>query len=125
MLNQTNLNVSVNTADVLNQALGLASGLVGSQLVNGTIIRIPIDAIIDRIVQDQVIPTSVNFTYTVVEGIDQPLGKFPNTLGNVALVDCNSVGLKFRTQMEEVISNIRKTNSQVFRLLDQIAPNIE
>ena len=56
------------------------------------LIEIPVDPIIDLLVNSIVIPNNISFTYQVVEGFDQPLGKFPNTLGNVALIDCHSVG---------------------------------
>ena len=42
--------------------------------------------------------------YEVLEGFDKPHGKFPNTLGNVALIDCSSVAEKLR----EVLNNFAK-----------------
>ena len=59
-------------------------------------IDVRIDPIIDLIVKYAIIPTSLNLTYTVIEGFDEPNGKFPNTLGNVALVDCHSIGNKIK-----------------------------
>lgn len=44
-----------------------------------------------------VIPTSLDVPYTVFEGFDDSNGKFPNTLGNVAIIDCHSVSTKLST----------------------------
>jgi hypothetical protein len=33
-------------------------------------------------------PTAITHNFTVVESFDDSMGKFPSTLGNVALVDC-------------------------------------
>lgn len=63
---------------------------------------VPVDPLIELIVNYTVIPTSFSFNYTVVEGFDQSLGKFPNTLGNVAIVDCHSVGLKVKDQLATI-----------------------
>lgn len=62
-------------------------------------IKIPIDPILDIIVNNNLIPTSFNLSYSVIEGFDSPLGKFANTLGNVALVDCRSLGIRVKTQL--------------------------
>lgn len=59
--------------------------------------------IIDFIVANDAIPTSIGFDYTVVEGIDDPLGKFANTLGNVAIVDCHSVGIKLKEVLISIL----------------------
>ena len=66
-------------------------------------IQVPLDPILDLIVNNNLIPTSFNLSYSVVEGFDQPLGKFANTLGNVAIVDCRSIGIRFKSQLLNVI----------------------
>jgi len=53
--------------------------------------------LVDVVAKNLYIPSSLNFTYTVVEGFDSPNGKFPNTLGSVALVDCHSIGLRLKS----------------------------
>jgi hypothetical protein len=53
--------------------------------------------IVSFIAENNAVPSEVNLTYTVVEGIDLPLGKFANTLGNVAIVDCHSIGIKLKS----------------------------
>jgi hypothetical protein len=47
--------------------------------------------IVDFIVKNDIIPTEIILNYNAVEGFDEPNGKFPNTLGNVALIDCHYV----------------------------------
>jgi len=46
------------------------------------------------------------YNYTVAEGFDKANGKFPNTLGNAALVDCHSLG--------------KKTASNIYKLADDV-----
>jgi hypothetical protein len=36
----------------------------------------------------------------VVEGFDSSNGKFPNNLGNVAVVDCSSFGIRIGENVE-------------------------
>ena len=60
-------------------------------LTNATKINIPMDMIADFIVQNDIIPKEVILNYNALEGFDEPNGKFPNTLGNVALIDCHYV----------------------------------
>ena len=45
------------------------------------------------IVKNHIFTPGIDIPYNVVEGFDDPNGKFPNTLGNVALVDCHYVPL--------------------------------
>jgi len=39
-----------------------------------------------------VIPSQITMNYTVAEGFDKLHGKFADTVGNVAIVDCSSLG---------------------------------
>lgn len=43
----------------------------------------------DYVVSNLQYPTEIIKNMTVIEGFDKPSGKFPNTLGNVALIDCH------------------------------------
>jgi hypothetical protein len=47
--------------------------------------------------------------YTVVEGFDSTNGKFPNNLGNVAVVDCSSLGLRIGENLDWIGDQIEKT----------------
>ena len=60
------------------------------------------------IADNNVIPSALNLTYDVVEGFDAPNGKFANTLGNVAIVDCHSIGLRLRSQVQQVVRGIQR-----------------
>ena len=46
----------------------------------------------------------IKVNYTVLEGFDDPNGKFANTLGNVALIDCNSVIKKLNDSFNLLIN---------------------
>ena len=56
-------------------------------------VDVSIDPILDTIITNQLIPTSFGLNYKVVEGFDSSQGKFANTLGNVVIVDCHSMGV--------------------------------
>lgn len=55
-----------------------------------------IDPFIDLLAQNGLFPTEIKLNYTVIEGFDSTAGKFANTLGNVAIVDCNGIGINLR-----------------------------
>jgi ABC-type antimicrobial peptide transport system permease subunit len=76
-------------------------------------------------VRNNFIPTSFNLSYSVVEGFDQPKGKFANTLGNVAIVDCRSIGIKFKQQLMTIIQDIEERSDAAAMIINQILPNIK
>lgn len=51
--------------------------------------------------------------YNAIEGFDDPNGKFPNTLGNVALIDCHYV-----------LSSIEENIKGMFDRIEEISPFI-
>lgn len=71
-----------------------------------TQLNVRLDPIIDQIIAEGGIPTNISLTYQVVEGFDNPNGKFSNTLGNVALIDCHSVSYKMKGQFEKLVENL-------------------
>jgi hypothetical protein len=50
-----------------------------------------VDPIVKYVADKELIPSEIKLDYNVTEGFDKPNGKFPNTLGNVAIVDCHFV----------------------------------
>ena len=61
----------------------------------------------------------------MIEGFDAPNGKFSNTLGNVALIDCHSVMIQFRTFYNAIIEDLQDTNILLYTALMQGFPEIE
>jgi hypothetical protein len=49
--------------------------------------------------------------YTAVEGYDKANGKFPNNLGNVALVDCSSLGIQIGRNLDGLADKIAAVNN--------------
>jgi len=47
--------------------------------------------IIIQLIEEGVLPSDISLNYTVAEGFDKMHGKFANTMGNVAIVDCSSI----------------------------------
>ena len=80
LLNGTNATLAIKPNDLISTLLGLSNtlltgggeGAAGSSVLlnNGTVLELPIDPIIDAILVNNVIPTSISMTYTVVEGFD-------------------------------------------------------
>ena len=70
------------------------------------------------------IPTSLTITYEVLEGFTDSNGKFPNTLGNVALVDCHSVAGKLKVQWVIILDNIKTENPALWAVIMGQYPDI-
>lgn len=90
----------------LDQLGNIAGFLSSSSFTN---INIPLDPLINTIFNGGGnMPNSVNYNFTVVESFDDGFGKFPSTLGNVALVDCkyfqNSLIQTFNLIFQAIIS---------------------
>ena len=54
-----------------------------------TYITYPVQSFVDFIRENQANFMSIDLNYTVLEGFDKANGKFPNTYGNVAVIDCH------------------------------------
>lgn len=80
---------------------------------------------IEIIADNNAIPNSLSLNYSVVEGFDQPLGKFANTLGNVAIVDCHSVGIKLKSFITNLIAQLQTISPLTRTLINQLLPNID
>ncbi len=50
-------------------------------------------AIIEKLIAEGYIDGEFVANYTAVEGYDKANGKFPDNLGNVAVVDCSSLAI--------------------------------
>ena len=110
--------------------ISLSNSLLNPNFTSNTtlrapLIQVPLDPILDIIVNNNLIPNSFNLSYTVVEGFDQPKGKFANTLGNVAIVDCRSIGLRVKQQLMNIIEEIEARSGAAALLINQVMPNIK
>lgn len=61
------------------------------------------------LVDDKVITPELVFNYTVPEGYDKLNGKFTNSLGNLAIVDCHSLGKMLSYNLYSAAEKMRKT----------------
>jgi hypothetical protein len=110
--------------------ISLSNSLLNPNFTSNTtlrapLIQVPLDPILDIIVNNNLIPNSFNLSYTVVEGFDQPKGKFANTLGNVAIVDCRSIGLRVKQQLMNIIEEREERSGAAALLINQVMPNIK
>lgn len=78
--------------------------------------KIPTKVLVDYIVEKNLIPSEIALNYTAVEGFDEPNGKFPNTLGNVALVDCHYVLPALKETLQNMFDNIEDSNPLILPL---------
>jgi hypothetical protein len=60
-------------------------------------------------IADGTIIPEIVFNYTVPEGYDKLNGKFTNSLGNLAIADCHSLGLMFYYNLHSVASKMNNT----------------
>lgn len=49
-----------------------------------------------------IISDEIVFNYTVAEGFEKTDGKFTNTLGNLAIVDCHSIAKKMAINIYDI-----------------------
>lgn len=65
---------------------------------NATTIKIPIAGVIDALLNiTEFIPDDLSHNFTLVDTFENANGKFGETLGNVALVDCNYFNMLFES----------------------------
>ena len=62
---------------------------------NLTTLRVPIKPTIEALLNITRVPTDIAHNFTIVDTFSVPRGKFGNTLGNVALVDCHYINRLF------------------------------
>ena len=62
--------------------------------------------IIEQLIADGYIDGEFVANYTAVEGYDKPDGKFPNNLGNVAVVDCSSLGIQIGKNLDGLADKV-------------------
>jgi hypothetical protein len=64
---------------------------------NLTSFELPIDNLVESILNTSNLPSSIAHNFTVFDSFDVPDGKFGDTLGNIALIDCNYMNRMFAT----------------------------
>jgi hypothetical protein len=67
-------------------------------------------AIIEQLIAEGYIDGEFVANYTVVEGYDKANGKFPNNLGNVAVVDCSSLAIQIGLNLFGLGDKVLVTN---------------
>jgi len=87
---------------------------------NFTRLDIPIDALIDSILNTENLPSSLAHNFTVFNKFDVPNGKFGNTLGNVALIDCNYMNRLFETTYLNYFETLVQRQPLLFVALNDV-----
>lgn len=64
------------------------------------VIELYIDPLVDILIDSNAIPTNFSWKYEAIEGFDKPNGKFANTMGNVALIDCHYLLDNFKIMLD-------------------------
>ncbi len=86
-------NLSFNASSLFDEPIDLSvNDLI--QLIldtNQTKINVDLNPLVEQLIANFAIPNELSLRYKVSEGFDDPNGKFPNTFGNVALVDCHGI----------------------------------
>ena len=91
--------------------------LLGSILEGGnTTVKVSLDPLFNILAESNVLEDEIVWPYEAVEGFDSPNGKFPNTLGNVALIDCHYVTLNFITMLDRIFDRIESENIMLYML---------
>lgn len=110
-LNQTNItvdtgNFTVNVSSLMNSSINISGSLIKNITDQNAIVEVNLIPLINQLIDYGAIPTNFSVKYQVIEGFDQPNGKFSNSLGNVAIIDCHSVGFAFSTFYQDILDNL-------------------
>lgn len=77
-----------------------ANILQAFESANLTTLKVPIKPTIEALLNITRVPTDIAHNFTVVDTFSVPKGKFGNTLGNVALVDCHYINRLFMSSYQ-------------------------
>mmetsp|Transcript_39601 Transcript_39601/g.38152 ORF Transcript_39601/g.38152 Transcript_39601/m.38152 type:complete len:119 (+) Transcript_39601:271-627(+) len=104
LLPQSSLNyMNMSSFDVETQTVALQE--VAQQLIEQNQTNLQVDILaaqqmLVEILQQTDPPEGITLNYTVMETFDESDGKFSNSLGNVALIDCHYLGQALETYFE-------------------------
>jgi hypothetical protein len=79
------------------------------QIENYTKIELPIDTLLDTLLNLDIVPTSLAHNFTLIDSFDEVHGKVADSLGNVALIDCKYANRLFQTTYNKVLRHLVKT----------------
>ena len=74
-----------------------------------TNIEIPIDTLLDTLLNLDIVPTSLAHNFTLIDSFDDVHGKLADALGTVALIDCKYANRLFQTTYNKVLKHLVKT----------------
>ena len=123
----------VTPAEILKGEITVSLDILSAVLeaLGPTEIDIPIkeamEDIIDRFFNFQGVDVSLalNHNFTVIDGFEDTNGKFGNTLGNVAIVDCRYFQNVFMTSYGQLFRELAKVSQLMGLVLVEIDPQIQ
>lgn len=68
---------------------------------NLTTLRIPLEPALKALLNIDIVPADIAHNFTLVDAFESPKGKFGDTLGNVALVDCHHINRLFESSYQK------------------------
>lgn len=81
---------------------------------------LPVDALIAGVLNTTTIPSAIAANYTVFESFDLPNGKFGDTLGNMALIDCNWVPSLFLNTWQKYFEALTEAQPVYYLALSSV-----
>lgn len=79
----------------------------------------------NRVLNASLLPSSLAHNFTVFEDFDRPNGKFGDTLGNIALLDCKYAPVFFETTYISAFNNLVESEPFYFLLLAEAHKTIK
>ena len=96
-----------------------------ADITNVTKIEIPVNSIIDSLLNITQVPSSFSHNFTVVEGFDRSKGKFAETLGNVALIDCKYANKLLSSTYTDLIEELLISQPAFYVILAEVDRTIK
>jgi len=87
---------------------------------NITKIEIPIVSALEVILNDTMIPNSISHKYTVIDSFNKGKGKFAETLGNVAIIDCRYANALLLNSYEQLYQSFLSSQPFLYPFLKEV-----
>ena len=108
-----------------NISFSLADIMEGFDSANFSNVELPIGEMFAEILTLDTLPTAFAHNYTVFKSFASPNGKFGNTLGNTAVIDCKYFNLLFQTSYTRFVNEVFEMNPLYYVFLATLHKDIK
>lgn len=93
--------------------------------LNFTRLELPVGGLLGQVLNPDIWPSSLSHNFTVIDGFNASKGKFGDTLGNVALIDCHYAKALFMTSYLNYFESFIEAQPIYYVALNQVHKQIK